>query len=155
MPHLDYLTYFSQIFWFLFFFWLNYFLFFFIFLPKIYKSFRIRKLKTDFLFNKFILTDYKFNFYNFFYKTFLNKASSVFYGIVKTHKTKINLFLFYTSNKTLLIKFYFTVYLIELFLFYWSKGFSKNFTFFLKEMFFINEEKLHLIRKYKNDYFLN
>ena len=148
MPHLDYLTYLSQIFWFLLFFWAAYFLFFFVFFPKLYYSFRIRKLKFDFLFDKYISSEYKINFYNFFFKDYSEKFTNVIFSFLKDLKTRYSISLNSTYRKFKLITFILNVYLTESLYFYWAKGASLNFSSFLNATFFYDKKKFFIFTKF-------
>lgn len=147
MPHLDYLTYLSQVFWFLLFFWIAYFLFFFIFFPKLYYSFRIRKLKFDFLFDKYISSEYKINFYNFFFKDYSERFTSVVFSFLKDLKLRYTLSLNSNYKKFKLSSFFLNVFLLEALYVYWSKGASLTFSSFLNANFFYDKKKfLSLIK---------
>jgi len=147
MPHLDYLTYLSQVFWFLLFFWIAYFLFFFIFFPKLYYSFRIRKLKFDFLFDKYISSEYKINFYNFFFKDYSEKFTGVIFSFLKDLKLRYTLSLNSNYKKFKLSSFFLNVFLLEALYTYWSKGTSLTFSSFLNANFFYDKKKfLSLIK---------
>lgn len=147
MPHLDYLTYLSQVFWFLLFFWIAYFLFFFIFFPKLYYSFRIRKLKFDFLFDKYISSEYKINFYNFFFKDYSEKFTNVVFSFLKDLKSRYNLSLNSNYKKFKLSSFFLNLFLVEALYVYWSKGTSLTFSSFLNANFFYDKKKfLSLIK---------
>jgi len=141
MPHLDYLTYLSQVFWFLLFFWIAYFLFFFIFFPKLYYSFRIRKLKFDFLFDKYISSEYKINFYNFFFKDYSEKFTNVIFSFLKDLRLRYTLSLNSNYKKFKLSSFFFNTFLIEALYAYWVKGSSLSFSSFLNATFFYDKKK--------------
>lgn len=147
MPHLDYLTYLSQVFWFLLFFWVAYFLFFFIFFPKLYYSFRIRKLKFDFLFDKYISSEYKINFYNFFFKDYSEKFASVIFSFLRELKSRYNFSLNSNYRKFKALSFLVNVFLVEALYLYWTKGTALNFSSFLNVTFFYNKKKFHLFNK--------
>ena len=147
MPHLDYLTYLSQIFWFLLFFWTAYFLFFFVFFPKLYYSFRIRKLKFDFLFDKYISSEYKINFYNFFFKDYSEKFTNVIFSFLKDLKTRYSLSLSSTYRKFKLVSFILNIYLTEFLYLYWTKGVSLNFSSFLNANFFYDKKNFFIFTK--------
>lgn len=147
MPHLDYLTYLSQIFWFLLFFWVAYFLFFFVFFPKLYYAFRIRKLKFDFLFDKYISSEYKINFYSFFFKDYSEKFTLVIYSFLKDLKSRFNVSLNSTHKKFKILSFFLNVYLTEVLYLYWSKGVSLNFSSFLNVTFFYDKKKFSTLTR--------
>jgi len=152
MPHLDYLTYLSQVFWFLLFFWIAYFLFFFIFFPKLYYSFRIRKLKFDFLFDKYISSEYKINFYSFFFKDYSEKFTNVIFSFLKDLKARYNLALNLNYKKFKILSFLLNVFLVETLYLYWSKGVSLNFSSFLNATFFYDKKKVFLFNKLNSIY---
>ena len=147
MPHLDYLTYLSQVFWFLLFFWVAYFLFFFVFFPRLYYSFRIRKLKFDFLFDKYISSEYKVNFYTFFFKDYSEKFTNVIFLFLKDLKLQYNLSLNSTYRKFKALAFFFNIYMIEALYSYWVKGTSLNFSAFLNANFFYDKKKFLALNK--------
>ena len=148
MPHLDYLTYLSQIFWFLLFFWAAYFLFFFIFFPRLYYSFRIRKLKFDFLFDKYISSEYKINFYNFFFKDYSEKFTNIIFSFLKDVKARYTLSLNSTYRKFKLAVFILNLYLSESLYLFWAKGASLNFSSFLNATFFYDKKKFFIFTKF-------
>lgn len=147
MPHLDYLTYLSQVIWFLLFFWVAYFLFFFIFFPKLYYSFRIRKLKFDFLFDKYISNDYKINFYSHFLKEYSEKFTNVIFLFLKDVKNRYNLALKLNYKKFKTLSFFLNSFLVESIYLYWAKGLSLNFSSFLNASFFYDKKKALLLNK--------
>lgn len=147
MPHLDFLTYLSQVFWFLLFFWVAYFLFFFVFFPKLYYSFRIRKLKFDFLFDKYVSSEYKINFYNFFFKDYSEKFTSVIFNFLKELRSRYALSLNSNYKKFKMLMFITNVYMVEVVYMYWSKGVALNFSSFLGNTFFYDKKKAYLINK--------
>jgi len=152
MPHLDYLTYLSQIFWFLLFFWLAYSLFFFIFLPKLYYSFRIRKLKFDFLFDKYVSSEYKINFYNFFFKEHSEQLMSVFFAYLKLLKSKYTISLTTSYKRARVISLFANLFLNDLLYFYWSKGIALNFSVFLGTVLFSDWKKSIVLNKINRIY---
>ena len=152
MPHLDYLTYLSQVFWFLLFFWAAYSLFFFVFFPKLYYSFRIRKLKFDFLFDKYISSEYKINFYSFFFKDYSEKFTNVIFSFLKDLKARYNLALNLNYKKFKILSFLLNVFLVETLYLYWSKGVSLNFSSFLIATFFYDKKKVFLFNKLNSIY---
>ncbi|MDP3138363.1 MAG: hypothetical protein Q8N17_18765, partial [Burkholderiaceae bacterium] len=93
-------------------------LFFFIFLPKLYYSFRIRKLKFDFLFDKYVSNEYKINFYNFFFKEYSDKFTNIVFIFLKAVKTKSNLLVLTAFKKMKIFKFYLNLYLSDVLYFY-------------------------------------
>lgn len=153
MPHLDYLTYLSQIFWFLLFFWVAYFLFFFIFFPRLYYSFRIRKLKFDFLFDKYISSEYKVNFYSFFFKDYSDKYMTLFFSYLKSLKFKYNLSFSAFYKKSRSLNFFTNIFFSEILFFYWSKGITTNFSLFLNSVFFSDWKKYSSLNKINTIYF--
>lgn len=152
MPHLDYLTYLSQVFWFLLFFWIAYILFFFIFFPKLYYSFRVRKLKFDFLFDKYISSEYKINFYSFFFRDYSEKFTNLIFSFLKDLKSRYNLSLNSYYKKFKLLSFFLNLFLLESLYLYWSKGLSLNFSYFLNANFFYDKKKFDSLNKL---YYLN
>lgn len=153
MPHLDYLTYLSQIFWFLLFFWLAYFLFFFIFFPKLYYSFRIRKLKFDFLFDKYISSEYKVNFYSFFFRDYSDKYMNIFFSYLKILKSRYNFNYSSFYKKSRAINLFINIFFSEILFFYWSKGITTNFSLFLNSVFFSDWKKYSTLNKINMVYF--
>lgn len=147
MPHLDFLTYLSQVFWFLLFFWVAYFLFFFVFFPKLYYSFRIRKLKFDFLFDKYVSSEYKINFYNFFFKDYSEKFTSVIFNFLKELRLRYTLSLNSNYKKFKVLMLVVNIYITEAVYIYWSKGVALNFSSFLCNIFFYDKKKYYLVNK--------
>ncbi len=152
MPHLDYLTYLSQVFWFLLFFWFAYFLFFFVFFPKLYYSFRIRKLKFDFLFDKYISSEYKINFYSFFFKDYSEKFTNIIFSFLKNLKLQYNLSLNYNFKKFKALSFFLNIYMSEVLYAYWFKGVSLNFSSFLNAAFFYDKKNFYTLTKLNSVY---
>lgn len=150
MPHLDYLTYLSQVFWFLLFFWISYFLFFFVFFPKLYYSFRIRKLKFDFLFDKYISSEYKINFYSFFFKEYSEKFTNLVFLFLKDVKGRYNLALSLNYKRFKVLSFFLNVFILETLYLYWTKGLSLNFSSFLNATFFYDKKKVLLLNKFNS-----
>lgn len=150
MPHLDYLTYLSQVFWFLLFFWISYFLFFFVFFPKLYYSFRIRKLKFDFLFDKYISSEYKINFYSFFFKEYSEKFTNLVFLFLKDVKVRYNLALSLNYKRFKVLSFFLNVFILETLYLYWTKGLSLNFSSFLNATFFYDKKKVILLNKFNS-----
>ena len=147
MPHLDYLTYLSQVFWFLLFFWVAYALFFFVFFPKLYYSFRLRKLKFDFLFDKYVSSEYKINFYSFFFKEYSEKFTILITTFLKDVKSRYLLSLNLHYKKFRLLTFFLNVFLLESLYLYWTRGASLNFSSFLNVTFFYDKKKFDLLNK--------
>jgi len=123
-------------------------LFFFVFFPKLYYSFRVRKLKLDFLFDKYVSSEYKINFYNFFFRDYSEKFAATILNFLRELRLRYSISLNSGYKKFKMLVFVMNTYMMEALYIYWSKGVSLNFSSFLNSTFFYDRRKFYLISKF-------
>jgi hypothetical protein len=109
-------------------------------------------LKFDFLFDKYISSEYKINFYSFFFKDYSEKFTNVIFSFLKDLKARYNLALNLNYKKFKILSFLLNVFLVETLYLYWSKGVSLNFSSFLNATFFYDKKKVFLFNKLNSIY---
>jgi hypothetical protein len=79
-----------------------------------YYSFRLRKVKFDFLFDKYISSEYKINFYGFFFKEYSEKFTNVIFSFLKDVKARYTVSLNIQYKKFKLLSFFLNIFLSEI-----------------------------------------